>query len=211
MKRRAGRSGMAALLCLGALACGARSAVQAPASSQSEDDGGRCDFRGRSDRHQEQATRAGQMPPSIRRVFEIGGEEPQVLRPLLCREIDTNMDGKKDVFRFYSNGRLSEEMADANYDGQVDTWVRFAGGFVAQLEVDRTGDGEPDEFREYQNGQLRRIRRDTNRDGQPDVWEIYSESRLQRLGVDMDYDGRVDRWSRASEKPTAEPSNPTKP
>lgn len=209
MKWEARGLGMALLLSLEGLACGARTAVPAPPETpESSDDGGRCDFRGRTDRQQEQATLAPEGPPSIRRVFAVSGEGVLGSRRLVCREIDTNLDGKKDVFRYYSDGELSEEIADSNYDGQVDTWVRFAGGVVAQFEADLTGDGEPDEVREYQNGRLRRIRRDTNRDGQPDVWEVYSESRLQRLGVDMDYDGRVDHWSRTSDKPTSRPGAP---
>ena len=46
---------------------------------------------------------------------------------LMCREIDTNLDGMKDVVRtFNEKGEPLHEEADTNYDGRIDDWINFA-------------------------------------------------------------------------------------
>ncbi len=161
------------------------------------DDRSRCDFRGRSDREVVESRGPGANIPNVRRVFGVLGEGEDRRRVLLCREIDTNLDGMKDVVRTYDDkGESLREQADTDYDGQIDTWITFAAGRVAKVETDRNRDGKPDEFRYYVRGKLSRVQRDTNHDGKPDVWEIYGEGVLERMGVDLDHDGQVDRWDR---------------
>ena len=47
---------------------------------------------------------------------------------IICREIDTNLDGVKDIVRTYNEkGESLHEQADTNYDGRIDTWITFAG------------------------------------------------------------------------------------
>jgi DNA-binding transcriptional MerR regulator len=160
-------------------------------------DGARCEFMGRLDREVQESAAAGSIQPSIRRVYRVVGEGEQRRRILVCREVDTNLDGIKDLVRHYNDqGEAVEEQADSNYDGELDTWIRFSKGRIAQVGVDSNRDGKPDETRYYQRGRLSRVQRDSNGDGKPDIWEIYARGRLERMGIDVDFDGRVDRWNR---------------
>jgi hypothetical protein len=114
---------------------------------------------------------------------------------IMCREIDTNLDGIKDIVRTYNEkGESLHEEADTNYDGRVDTWITFGGGRIVKEELDTDFDGNPDVWKYYTGGQLSRIQRDTNRDSKPDRWEFYNDGKLERMGVDLDGDGHVDRW-----------------
>lgn len=161
------------------------------------DDQSRCDFKGRNDREVVESSGPGAKLPNVRRVFGILGEGEDRRKVLFCREIDTNLDGSKDVVRTYNDkGDAIDEQADANYDGRVDTWIRFAAGRIAKVEVDRNYDGKVDETRFYVKGKVSRIQRDSNYDGKPDIWEVYAEGVLERMGVDLDFDGHVDRWDR---------------
>jgi hypothetical protein len=162
-----------------------------------EADASRCEFKGRVDREVSESVGTGSLQPSIRRVYRVIGEGQERRRVLVCREVDTNLDGVKDLVRRYNDqGEAQEEQADSDYDGHLDTWIRFAKGRIAQVEVDSSGDGKADETRYYLRGKLSRVQRDTNRDGNPDIWEIYADGHLERMGVDVDFDGRVDRWNR---------------
>jgi hypothetical protein len=161
------------------------------------DDESRCEFRGRSDREVAESVGTGSLQPSIRRVYRVVGRGNDRRRILVCREVDTNLDGLKDVVRRYNEqGDAIEEQVDSDYDGVVDTFVRFFRGRIAQILIDRNQDDKPEETRYYQDGKLSRVQRDTNRDGKPDIWEIYAGGHLERMGVDVDFDGRVDRWNR---------------
>jgi hypothetical protein len=160
------------------------------------DDQGKCEYRNRKDREASEVAGPGSVLPNVRRVFGLVGTGPDKQRVLVCREVDTNLDGTKDVFRFYTDkGEALREEADANYDGRIDTWLTFAKGRLAEAKVDLDHDGNVDEWKFYSAGKLIRVKRDTNRDSKPDVWEIYaSDGRLERMGVDIDGDERVDRW-----------------
>jgi hypothetical protein len=194
-------------LCLSglvALGCGASGGGQAPPKMSDKqvtgvaaDDASRCDYKGRSDREVQEIRGPGAEQPNIRRVFSIVGEGEERKKVLLCREVDTNLDGAKDVMRTYTDkGEPLNELADTNFDGKVDTWITFSRGRIAKVQLDKSGRGQPEEVKFYVGGKLARAQRDTNKDGKPDQWEIYDEGRLQRLGVDLDFDGRVDRWDR---------------
>ncbi len=161
------------------------------------DDQSRCDYKDRSDRDVTETAGPGSVRPNIRRVYALLGAGEDRKRVLVCREVDTNFDGVKDVVRTYNDrGEALNEAADSNFDGKIDTWVSFARGRVAKVELDTTRNGKPDESRYYVGGKLNRVQLDENDDGQPDVWEIYDEGKLQRRGVDLDHDGHVDRWDR---------------
>lgn len=210
MRRICGWWLMAGMLLAGAAAiwpgCGPAEQTEAKAPGRtgmavSEHDAGtdmsRCDYRGRSDREVSETAGPGAITPNVRRVYAIVGDGADARRVLICREVDTNLDGIKDVVRIYSDqGEAANEQADTSYDGRIDTWITFAGGRIGRLEVDTDHDGRPDETQYYAEGALMRIERDTNRNGKPDVWEVYSKGRLQRMGVDLDHDGHVDRWDR---------------
>jgi hypothetical protein len=194
---------LAVMITLGPCAC-ASAATSAPAkgsahaaSKAAENDGARCEYKGVIDREAVESVGTAAVQPSIRRVFRVVGEGEQRRRILACREADTNLDGTKDLVRFYNDkGEPMEEQADSDYDGRFETTIRFTKGRISQVAIDEDGDGKPEEMRFYLQGRLSRVQRDTNHDGKPDVWEVYQSGRLERMGVDLDYDGRVDRWNR---------------
>lgn len=182
---------------LGAKAATDRGTARDESAAVSKEDQARCEFEGRSDRDARETSGPGAIQPNIRRVYALVGEGVDRRKVLICREVDTNLDGLKDVVRLYDDqGQSDREVADSDYDGRMDTWMTFRDGRLSKSELDTNGDGQPNETRYYLRGRLRRIQRDTNADGDPDVWEIYNEGRLQRLGEDLDHDGRVDRWNR---------------
>lgn len=185
-------------------ACGGSSTPPAKSAAQGErpqgiaaDDQSRCDYKGRADREVRETAGRGSLTPNIRRVYALVGQGEDMRKILLCREVDSNHDGVKDVVRTYNDkGEPLNELADTNFDGKIDTWITFANGRISKVSVDNNGDGVPDETRFYIRGKLSRVQRDTNHDGKPDVWEIYDDGHLQRMGVDLDFDGHVDRWDR---------------
>lgn len=205
------RSAKLALLLAFAGGCGGQAASNAVAASPHGgpsfgfDDRSRCEFRGRSDREVSESAGPGAQLPNVRRVYQLIGMGEDRHKVLVCREIDTNLDGLKDVVRVYNEkGESLYEHADTDYDGSIDTWLTFAGGRIVQEARDTMGSGKPDTWKHYVDGQLSRIQRDTNGDGKPDRWELYSEGKLERIGVDLDYDGHVDRWDRDELKKLAE-------
>jgi hypothetical protein len=144
----------------------------------------------------------GSLRPNIRRVYKIVGVGEDRHQVLLCREIDTNLDGLKDVVRtFNDKGDPVYEQADTNYDGIIDDWISFLDGRIAEEDVDTTlSTGRANVWKFYLNGTLSRIRRNTHcPSGKPDVWEIYVKDRLERVGSDATCDGHVDRWDRDAE------------
>jgi hypothetical protein len=141
----------------------------------------------------------GSIRPNIRRVYKVVGEREDRHQVLLCREIDTNLDGIKDLVRtFNDKGEPLHEEADTNYDGKIDDWINFAEGRIAEEDVDTTmSAGRANVWKFYIEGQLSRIRRNTHcPSGKPDVWEIYFRGRLERVGNDTSCDGHIDRWDR---------------
>jgi hypothetical protein len=161
------------------------------------DDRSMCDWRNKPELEVSETAGPGALKPNVRRVYKIFGEAENRHKTLACREIDTNLDGIKDVVRtFNQKGEAMHEEADRDFDGKVDVWLNFVDGRLAQEDVDTNRDGKPDIWKFYVNGQLQRIRRDRNGDGKPDVWEIYAKGRLERVGMDETYDGHVDRWDR---------------
>jgi hypothetical protein len=161
------------------------------------DDRSRCDFKGRTDREVVETASPNSVKPNVRRVYGIIGKGEDARRVLLCREVDTNLDGVKDVVRTYNDqGDPLHELVDSDFDGKIDTWITFAGGRVAEVKIDRNRDGQPDEKRVYIAGRKVRAELDDNFKGRPNIREIYEEGHLQRRGVDLDGDGNIDRWDR---------------
>jgi hypothetical protein len=164
------------------------------------DDRSLCEWKGRKDRETQETSGPGATHKNVRRVWQVFGTGEDRNRVLVCREVDTNFDGIKDVVRRYNDkGESLHEESDSNYDGRIDTWLTFSKGHLAEVKIDDNYDGKPDEWKFYTGGQVARSRRDRNHDGKPDVWEIYREGRLERMGVDIDGDERVDRWDHDTE------------
>lgn len=161
------------------------------------DDRSMCDWRNKPELEVAETAGPGALKPNVRRVYKIVGENEARHKTLVCREVDTNLDGIKDVVRtFNAKGEAVHEESDRDFDGRIDVWINFVEGRLAQEDVDTNRDGKADVWKFYVNGQLQRIRRDRNFDGKPDVWEIYSRGRLERVGMDETFDGHVDRWDR---------------
>jgi hypothetical protein len=156
-----------------------------------------CDWRNKPELEVSETAGPGSLKPNVRRVYKVVGEAEARHKTLVCREIDTNLDGIKDVVRtFNQKSEALHEESDRNFDGRMDVWINFVNGRMAQEDIDTNLDGKPDLWKFYVDGQLQRIRRDRNFDGKPDVWEIYAKGRLERMGMDETYDGHVDRWER---------------
>ncbi len=171
----------------------------------------KCVYKDRNDRTFAITRGPGSRHANVLRVFEVAVDKKQARRVLRCRQVDTNLDGIRDVIRTYNDdGEPALEQADTDYDGRIDTWVRFSRGKVLRTELDRNRDGKPDEFRVYTGGKLSRIQRDTDFNGRLDTWEVYDGERLHRVGVDVDGDERVDRWYRGSQ-PAPSASDEAKP
>lgn len=161
------------------------------------DDRTMCDWRNKPELEVSETAGPGAIKPNVRRVFKTFGEAEARHKSLVCREIDTNLDGIKDVVRtFNAKGEAQHEEADTDYDGKVDIWLNFVNGRLSEEDEDTNRDGKPDTWKFYVNGAISRIKRDRNFDGQPDVWEIYTNGHLERMGVDESFDGHVDRWDR---------------
>jgi hypothetical protein len=164
------------------------------------DDRALCDFKNRKDVEVSETAGVGAMQPNVRRVWKVFGTGADRRKILICREVDTNLDGFKDVVRIYTDdGQSKEERADTNFDGKLDTWNLFAKGRLAEVRLDKNFDGEVDEWKVYIDGKLSRVKRDSNFDKKADTWEMYRKGRLERMGVDLDGDQRVDRWDHDTE------------
>ena len=164
------------------------------------DDRSMCEWKGRKDREVSETAGPGAVEPNVRRVWQVFGSGADRRTVLICREVDTNLDGIKDTVRRYDDeGLIKEELSDTDYDGKIDTWITFAKGHLAEVKIDHNHDGIPDEWKTYAEGKLIRVKRDTNFDGKPDIWEMYQKGKLVRAGVDVDGDERVDRWDHDTE------------
>ena len=166
-------------------------------SNWPKDDRTMCDWRNKPELEVNETAGPGALKPNVRRVYKTFGEGDTRHKSLVCREIDTNLDGIKDVVRtFNAKGEAQHEEADSDYDGKIDVWLSFVDGRLAEEDNDTNKDGKPDVWKFYQNGEMTRIKRDRNFDGKPDVWEIYTKGHLERMGLDESFDGHVDRWDR---------------
>jgi hypothetical protein len=148
-------------------------------------------------------TGSGQAVSRVRRVLRITADR----RTMVCREFDRNGDGRFDTARHYdSKGDPTYEEIDSDHDGRIDLWLFFQQGKVGEEQRDTNLDGEADETITFNElGQISRIRRDRNFDGKTDEWEIYSNGSLERRGVDDSFEGRVTRWDRDGELVPPEP------
>jgi hypothetical protein len=162
-----------------------------------KDDKSMCDWKGKADLEVSETAGPGALKPNVRRVYKMVGEGDQRHKSIVCREIDTNLDGIKDIVRtFNAKGEALHEEADTNFDGKIDVWVSFVNGRMSEEQIDSKFTGKVDTWKTYVDGVLSKVKRDTNGDGKPDIWEIYNKGKLERMGVDTEHTGHVDRWDR---------------
>ena len=189
---------------LALLDCGGTPQGDAPVTATAKDpnkwpadDRSMCDWKNKPELEVSETAGPGAYKPNVRRVFRTYGDGESRHKTLICREIDTNLDGIKDVVRtFNAKGEALHEEADSNYDGKIDVWINFVGGRMSEEDLDTNNDGKINVWKYYLDGVLSRVKRDTNFDGKPDVWEIYTKGHLERVGVDTQHTGHVDRWDR---------------
>ena len=170
-------------------------------SATSREDRSRCDAT-QPGRNASEYDTNGDGVPDVRKVYQMMGEGAETRSVLVCREVDLNHDGTKDMFRFYNEeGRTLREEEDRDFDGRIDVISFFENGEVVRREMDTNGDGQVDMRVFYRDRQPYRAERETNADHDPefhpDYWEFYdSHGHVLRMGWDYDHDGRADRWDR---------------
>ena len=148
---------------------------------------------------------SGDNVADVRKVYRVEGEGEKRHKVIVCRELDLNHDGRKDLFRFYSEeGRPLRELTDGDFDGRIDQISYFENGRIVKQEADRNHDGQADETRNFVHGKLLRVDRDDNYDGDVDVWEHWANGRLLRIGYDVNHDKVADFWHRAPPRPDEE-------
>lgn len=208
MKNLSTRSIAVGAFVLAAIACGGSGGKSGPVAAGGStdqnkwplDDKSMCgDWQRNPELEANETAGLGALKPNVRRVYKslggLDGEPPRKI--LVCREVDTNLDGIKDVARtFNEKGEASREVADSNYDGKPDVWIAFVDGRMSEEQLDTNSDGKADVWKYYVDGSLQRVKRDRDFDGNPDIWEIYVKGHLERVGVDESHDGHVDRWDR---------------
>ncbi len=154
------------------------------------DDGQRCDATGRKetlvDLNQDDV-------PDVRKVYiENNGEQV-----LVCREVDLDFDGVKDIFYFYDeNGQITRDEANLDYTGTTEIVSIYAQGQVIKQELDTNSDGLVDKLRYLENGVPVRVEGDRDGDQRIDYWEYYEAGKLVRVGSDEDGDGKAETWDR---------------
>src|SRR6266567_985537 len=85
--------------------------------------------------------------------------------------IDTNRDGKADVWRWTRTGPGGKEQVvrkekDLDFDGKVDAWEKYGDdGLLSQVTYDLDFDGKPDVTLFFEKGQLVRREFDFGFDG----------------------------------------------
>jgi hypothetical protein len=145
---------------------------------------------------------SGDGVPDVRKVFVRAGDVTNSRLVMICREVDINRDGRKDVVRIYDDeGRPLREDSDRNFDGKKDQITTYQSGEIVVQAFDDNFDGRMDTKLYFAKGKPIRAERDTagrSTDAQwrPDTWEYYDGGKMVRMGTDLDGDTKVDHWDR---------------
>ena len=144
----------------------------------------------------------GDQVPDVRKVTRREGTAPNIRTLMVCREVDLDGNGTKDVVRFYNEQGLTvREEVDRNFDGRMDELSHYEDGELIRQELDTNGDGLVDTKIYYVDGKMSHAERDlegksTAKEWRPTRWEYYENGRVIRMGTDVTGDGKVDRWDR---------------
>jgi hypothetical protein len=110
-------------------------------------------------------------------------------------KVDTNGDGKADLFKVMAGDKEVCRMVDLNHDGVPDSFTYFdPSGSIARRESDFDRDGKIDEIARYAGGVVTRKDRETNLDARLDTWDFFENGKLHHRMRDSDGDGKVDEW-----------------
>jgi antitoxin component YwqK of YwqJK toxin-antitoxin module len=122
--------------------------------------------------------------------------------------VDSNGDGKPDVFKFYPKGKvpadpnkpdvgsgLLRKEADLNTDGKIDVWAWYnADGTKLREAFDLDYDSKVDLIVFYEKQQV--IRKEIYTAGceRPSAFKYYEKGKLARVERDRKCSGRIDTW-----------------
>ncbi|MFB0976138.1 MAG: hypothetical protein QMC73_00605 [Myxococcota bacterium] len=115
---------------------------------------------------------------------------------LVRQEEDRDYDGRTDSVLRFARGELAAREIDTNNDGRPDIWEQYKNGRQVERNLDRDYTGTPDAFYEFEGKYLARERHDADNDGKIDLWIKYKAGRRALSEEDRDRDGRVDSWTR---------------
>lgn len=170
-------------------------------TAQSREDRSRCDAT-RPGRTMSEYDTNSDGVPDVRKVYEMIGEGQEAHPTLICREVDLDHDGTKDMYRFYnSEGRTVREEEDRDFDGRIDVISYFDRGEVIRRELDTNRDGQVDMRIFYRDHRPYRAERELTSNNSPDFradyWEYYdNRGSVVRMGWDYNGDERADQWDR---------------
>jgi hypothetical protein len=88
-------------------------------------------------------------------------------------EVDSNKDGKPDIFYHYNKGLLEEIDVDRNFDGKIDQRCFFKDGLRTYCESDNNYDGFFETKTYYKNGVIDRVEIDFNNEKKTQLIEHY--------------------------------------
>ncbi len=138
-----------AFACGGSTTPAAKEAKTAPGGSKDQskwpaDDQSMCDWRNKPELEVAETAGPGAIRPNIRRVYKTLGEGENRHRTLICREVDTNLDGIKDTVRtFNAKGEAQHEESDDELRRQGRHWLSLRRGRMVEEDIDTIDDGKP--------------------------------------------------------------------
>jgi hypothetical protein len=106
---------------------------------------------------------------------------------------DSNLDGKTDVWQYYTDNSLVSLHQDVNHDGTVDLKVDYKKGLKTKLKTDADHDGFFELLQIYDDPEWTMIVcEDLNADGRVDIKSFYTGTVLRKKQIDEDLDGLPD-------------------
>jgi hypothetical protein len=89
----------------------------------------------------------------------------------------------------------SVKTIDSNKDGKPDMWYELENGVLVKVSTDKNFDGIVDSIAEYSQGDLKKYEEiDFNKDGKMDDFYYYKDGILNKREIDSDYNGKIDLW-----------------
>lgn len=129
----------------------------------------------------------GKNKPDIFIVFEKGEKGRRQLAKQL---FDLNRDGKVDLAKHFTRGKMTQSETDLDYDGKVDVVSQY-NGVTGELRKKVQADGKTAIKKYYYKSELRRKELDRNSDGKSDIWIYYRGGQVSRTEIDKNFDGKI--------------------
>jgi antitoxin component YwqK of YwqJK toxin-antitoxin module len=128
-------------------------------------------------------------------VFE---DQPDKKRELLMHLFDLNGNGKVDLAKHFSKGKLIKTEADLDLKEGVDVVTEYdpkTGEIIKKTQAD----GKTNIWRYWHEGKVRLKEMDRNSDKRPDVWVHYRNGKVVKTETDVDFDGKNIRIQNADQ------------